>query len=378
MLFIDSASAIAEVENRDLLVKRNRYPVLPLPLAAMALYMLQATTPGVGAGNRASMRGGGPLVTLIDPGQGLWQLLWANVPYGKPATRGALPWMRATSTSEAGQQRYPEHAHPAEMFFGMPRRLRLVADGVCVTGVIQRIHGISYAGWLHPLSPYRRKKVGDVWRSEQSAPGPFGYRNWLGVTVALPHEDESLARRAAMVREWQVRRPDLPARVIVAGWSMDNMKPRDFVYSSPPLLRLDDAALYGVVGMIEAAEQIALALRAALVPVLSEGEAREAVREAFYAETEPVFERLATGLTAVNITETAREWLDAMAKAAIRLFEANALPGLADRDQKSQEAIIGSYRFLRANLAGTGKYGAKAREQLGLPREGARKTEEPA
>ena len=50
MLFVDSAGANTVRNNRDLMVKRNRYTSLPLPLAAMSLYTLQAFAPGGGAG----------------------------------------------------------------------------------------------------------------------------------------------------------------------------------------------------------------------------------------------------------------------------------------------------------------------------------------
>ncbi|MBL3598197.1 type I-E CRISPR-associated protein Cse1/CasA, partial [Rhodovulum sulfidophilum] len=80
MLFIDSAGANTAKNNADLMVRRDRYGMLDLPLAAMALYTFQAHAPSGGAGNRTSMRGGGPLVTMVDPGDGLWSLVWANVP----------------------------------------------------------------------------------------------------------------------------------------------------------------------------------------------------------------------------------------------------------------------------------------------------------
>ncbi len=67
MLFIDSAGANTSKKNADLMVKRNRYGALPLPIAAMALYTLQAFAPSGGSGNRTSMRGGGPMVTLVRP-----------------------------------------------------------------------------------------------------------------------------------------------------------------------------------------------------------------------------------------------------------------------------------------------------------------------
>ena len=52
-------------------------------------------------------------------------------------------------------------SHPAEAFFGMPRRLRLLFTVNKMTGVVQTKHGANYHGWQHPLSPYYRKKVGD-------------------------------------------------------------------------------------------------------------------------------------------------------------------------------------------------------------------------
>ena len=67
MLFIDSAGGNTAKNNADLMVRRGRYPRLDPALAAMALYTLQSQAPAGGAGNRTSMRGGGPLVTLAEP-----------------------------------------------------------------------------------------------------------------------------------------------------------------------------------------------------------------------------------------------------------------------------------------------------------------------
>jgi CRISPR system Cascade subunit CasA len=142
MLFIDSAGGQTVKNNADLLVKRERYARLDLPTAAMALFTLQAFAPSGGAGNRTSMRGGGPMVTLVEPeGAGLWDLIWANVPDGKPSPVDALPWTRAARTSEKGQVVIEPDSHPSEAFFGMPRRLRLVAEDGAGTGVVQRPYG---------------------------------------------------------------------------------------------------------------------------------------------------------------------------------------------------------------------------------------------
>ena len=190
MLFIDSAGGQTVRNNADLMVWRDRYPALEPALAAMALYTFQAFAPAGGAGNRTSMRGGGPLLTLVQPQGGLWATIWANVPDGLPAGPGVLPWMRATVTSEGGRAVYPEQAHPAEAFFGMPRRLRLVGDGGRITGVIQRPYGTNYAGWDHPLTPYYRLKLTDEWLPKHPRAGLFGYRHWLGVVMAAQDDGD--------------------------------------------------------------------------------------------------------------------------------------------------------------------------------------------
>lgn len=358
MLFIDSAGANTARNNADLMVRRGRYPVLPLPLAAMALYTFQAFAPSGGAGNRTSMRGGGPMVTLVQPEGGrLWDTVWANVPDGTPAPAEALPWMRPCRTSEGDQKVWSEQAHPIEAFFGMPRRLRLVGDEGGITGVIQKNYGTNYAGWVHPLSPYYRQKAGAELLPQHPRAGLFGYRNWLGVVAASP--DPELRQRAQVVRDWHERGERRGARVLVAGWAMDNMKPRDFTLSTPPLIPPEAGAL--VAGMVEAAELYGIALRAALAPVLGEGEAREAVREAFFARTQAAFEaRVATG-------EGGKGWLADMRAVAFDLFDTRALPGLALRDVRDQRAILVARRNLIGAFDGHGpKSGAPAYSALGL------------
>ncbi|MCC7545647.1 MAG: type I-E CRISPR-associated protein Cse1/CasA, partial [Aquabacterium sp.] len=184
MLFIDSAGANTAKNNADVMVRRDRYDALPPALAAMALFAFQDFAPSGGAGNRTSMRGGGPMTTLVDPGDGLWSLVWANVPFGKAATISGLPWMRPTKVSDGSKPpTSPEDARlvSVEMFFGMPRRLRLVFNPAGdVEGVIQRPYGTNYTNWIHPLSPYYRQKAGSEVLPVHPKPGKLSYRNWLG------------------------------------------------------------------------------------------------------------------------------------------------------------------------------------------------------
>ena len=91
MLYIDSAGDLTVSKNADLTVKRNRFTSLTPAEAAMALHTLQAFAPSGGAGNRTSMRGGGPMTTLVQPRDEdtvrfpLWRLIFANVLPGRPS-----------------------------------------------------------------------------------------------------------------------------------------------------------------------------------------------------------------------------------------------------------------------------------------------------
>lgn len=363
ILFIDSAGANAARNNTDLMVHRDRYAQLDPPIAAMALYTFQAFAPSGGAGNRTSMRGGGPLVTLVDPGGDLWDLVWANTPCGRPGRTSDLPWMRTTRVSDKGEQTLPPEGATfgIEAFFGMPRRLRLVENDGAISGVIQRPHGANYALWKHPLSPYYRVKLGAEWLPKHPRAGRFGYRNWLGVVT----EDKSsdLSQRALALRDWDSRRGG--GSLVVAGWAMDNMKPRDFILSQQPLFDLPMEMEIRLIGLIEAAEAAAVALRGALAPVLSEGEAREAEREAFFLSTEVRF--LDHVRTLKSGGEPERAWLADLRNQALRQFDAVATPGLDRREADQISRIVEARKFLAGTFAGYGKQGKALYAALDLP-----------
>ncbi len=377
MLFIDSSGVQTARNNADLLVKRDRYPVVEMSLAAMALYTLQANAPSGGKGNRTSMRGGGPMVTLVDPGGGLWPLLWANVPEGTPADPSVLPWMRRTRSSEKGEQVFPQDAHPAEAFFGQPRRLRLVGQGGRITGVVQKPYGTDYAGWEHPLTPHYRQKPGAELLPVHPRAGHFGFRNWLGVTIQKAEASDDTARRAKVINLWGARGNGRRAEAIVAGWAMDNMKPQDFIFSRAPIVDLPPHVAERMEGMVEAADIFATLLRGVLAPVLSEGQAREAAREEFYAATQAAFEGCLSSLAADNpaLPAISKRWLETMRAAALAIFDCYCLPGLAERETKTQAEIIGARRNLTAAFAGYGASGREAFEALGLtiPEQGRKK-----
>lgn len=372
MLFIDSAGANAARNNADLMVHRGRYDALDPALAAMALFTFQAHAPAGGAGNRTSMRGGGPLLTLVDPGQGLWPLIWANVPHGGPGTMGDLPWTRATRVSDQGLETVPPvgGTFGVEAFFGMPRRLRLIEEGGLVTGVVQKPYGTNYALWMHPLTPYYRQKPGEMALPVHPRAGTFGYRHWLGV-LAEKVGNEGLRQRAHVLSLWTERSRAMQREgtVLVAGWAMDNMKPRDFTFSVQPVVNLEQEANAMLIGLVEAAEQAALALRAALEPLLAGGEARESEREEFYTATEAAFHaRFAELKAGQAVAGVAAGWLSDLRRQALAQFDTLALPGLDQRGTDVIARIVQARRILQNSFAGHGKHGGEMFGALALDR----------
>ncbi|RJL02369.1 type I-E CRISPR-associated protein Cse1/CasA [Paracoccus aestuarii] len=359
MLFIDSAGGNTARNNADLMVRRGRYPRLDPALAAMALFTLQSQAPAGGAGNRTSMRGGGPMVTLVQPAMpGLWHLIWANVPLGRPQGHRALPWMAPTRRSEGGVATHPpEDGNLAEAFFGMPRRLRLIFEGDQVTGVLQKPYGANYAEWEHPLTPHYRMKDGGDLLPQHPRAGAFGYRNWLGINAAS-HSD--LRRQAAALTGYRERVDSTEgAAVIVAGWAMDNMKPRDFILSLEPLIA-DGETLDRIHRMVAAAEICAPALRQSLKPVMGEGTALDALREEFFLRTQGPFE----ALSAQPGNEA--QWLDEMRQAALRIFDGAATSRLGTARITEVEGILRERNLLLRLFSGQGKLGAKLYAELRL------------
>ena len=127
-----------------------------------------------------ALRGGGPLTTLVIPYEEkiLWDKLWLNVLDVEESFKritspspDIFPWMGTVRISgKGGVDTRPEDAHPLQVYWSMPRRIRLIesrdADGTCdlcgsqvdlaVKEYATLNYGVNYVGeWIHPLTPYR-------------------------------------------------------------------------------------------------------------------------------------------------------------------------------------------------------------------------------
>lgn len=422
-LLIEAPGGATIQKNTALLVKGGRVARLSRAAAAMALHTFQTYAPAGGRGNLTSLRGGGPLTTLVLPGDepSLWQIVWANVPrrdWPQPSGPDAaiFPWMAPTRTSEAGRTTSPSQVHPLQAFWGLPRRARLdfaanpqgrgcdlggPADAVLATGWRQRPYGVKYVAWQHPLSPYYEAK-GSGWLPVHPQPGGIGYRHWLALVVG------DAARRPALnVTEWlnQRARPagqGREVRLLAAGYDMDNMKARGFAESEMPLpgtLReaargvLDDEARRMVRGAEQAAGLLRGALRDALLADFDSTPVQSGLAAFWLATQDGFFAALRARATlleredAPDLIPGREAWRQSLRKAALEVFDHAVPMDRAHHKPFSPEGPpreVAALRALRLRLNGYQPSGAAFFAALDLPPpeaakpKGKRKAKDPA
>ena len=408
-------------QNRDHFIKDRSAKKYSKPAAAMALLTMQTNAPSGGRGHRTSLRGGGPLTTLVL-GRTLWQTVWLNVLSAeqKPIAVTAddedkiFPWLASTRTSEKGSSTRtttPEDGHPLQCCWGMPRRIRLHAadpGGQCAvfderverTYVTfeMKSYGVNYEGnWKHPLTPHRLQESGaDIPLHGQ--PGGYSYRHWPSIaTMSGGAESVEAAQvvrtfyqralRYGAVDEILQRQP----RLWVFGFDTDNMKVRSWNESTMPLFVVPDAlrASFGdmALALIEVAESAAGSLRQALKRGLfgsyrkKDGKLTwdipdrvsagttpfETAEEQFWQDTEPDFyqalretrDRLQADGSLISLKV---EWAETLRQAATDIFDRFTQYGtfrVAD-----PKAVVLARRDLRRFTFPRSK---KVRKILGLP-----------
>ena len=408
-LLIDAPGAETLRNNADLFVKRGRTRALSRAAAAMALFTLNSYAPTGGAGHRTSLRGGGPLTTLIAAehpafGETLWGRLWPNVETREQiAARGLeavpgdeataiFPWLVPTRTSNlkaGGSRTTPEDVHPLQVYWGMPRRIRLLFeqaadrscgltgadDTVVVAAYRTRNYGTDYTeGFRHPLTPYYRQNAKSVTTLPVHArPGGISYRLWPG--LVMPSKGR-LREPAQVIRQWgQGRGQGVSApRLAAFGYDMDKMKARAWVESEMPLWCFDDVAKVGPIEdfircVTAGAGTVARLVTEAVKTALHE-RPRDAhgdygfVQERLFRDTEPSFHSVVrTAMAAIESDADSddptlavrQSWVRVSEDAALRLFDEYApSEGLEHRDM--QRHVKARY-FLTLALGGRGRAG---------------------
>ena len=403
-LLIDTPGAQTLRNNADLFVKRGGTSALCRGAAAMALFTLNCYAPAGGAGHRTSLRGGGPMTTLViashpNLGTTLWGRLWPNVETRDQIADRAeaslqsspiFPWLSLTRTSnpkDGGRPTTPMDAHPLQVYWSMPRRIRLefqadqaqmcgltgAEDRVVVASYRTKNYGTNYSeGFEHPLTPHYRQKPGAAKLPVHPNPGGISYRLWPGLVVRT---DDKLRDPARAVRQWPERaRSASEARFVLFGYDMDNMKARAWVEKEIPIWHFNDAnAQDGYRTFINTAtagaKTVARLLTGAVKGALYDRPKDAAgnygfIAERFYRETEGAFHTAldeALAMTqkspdADDPTAEARErWAPVMTKVALRLFDEYA-PDHALEGRNMHRHVKARF-FLSAALRGLGKAG---------------------
>lgn len=396
-LLIDSPGENTVKLNRDLFVKRGGLPTLCRAAAAMALFTLQTYAPQGGQGHRTSLRGGGPLTTLVVLGDRLWDHIWPNVETrdsiaarsvggAHAAPEDTFPWLAGTRVSgKNGRRTNAANAHPLQVYWGMPRRVRLElsqaegarcaltgrADPILARGFRTRNFGVDYGeGWDHPLSPYSRKKTGAELLPVHGRPGGVSYRHWLGLVV----KDQDSRRVPAAVVRRSVEQPRLAAggalRLAVFGYDMDNMKARSWIESEVPLHDLQDQEVRKAVrglaeGLVLAAEDAARALTGSVKRALFDDPKAAPgdfgfIAERFWRDTEPAFYRALHegGISAKSdpaALQQRTDWPRALARAALAIFD--ELAPSESLETGATRRVVGARFGLVMTLRGEGKGG---------------------
>jgi CRISPR system Cascade subunit CasA len=276
-LLIDAPGTNTIKENKDHFVKRGIVESMSPYWAGIALYTLQAFAPAGGQGHRVGLRGGGPLTNMVIPRDNeekrtLWEKLWLNILLqselellsgnnARAEISDIFPWMGKTRTSLKNEETYPDHCHPLQMYFGMPRRIRLDfskgmkkcnIDGRERDGFIVKYHtlsrGVNYGGaWVHPLNAYSLdpKKPDSEPLSIKAQPGGVRYRHWSSLSLE-PGEGNKSRILAKVVRNLhELRQKGDVHRVYgvstwAAGYDMDNAKARCWYETTLPCFTIEE------------------------------------------------------------------------------------------------------------------------------------------
>lgn len=398
-LLMEQPGAQTIRRNTDLFVKRDQMHVLCAGCAATALFTLQTNAPSGGQGHRTSLRGGGPLTTVLL-GSTLWHTVWFNVldpgtlasltgNPGKAAPADTFPWLAATRTSENDRATEPTQAHPLQVYWSMPRRIVLEftheaanCDG-CHRGAELTVRtyrtknrGVMYQHWLHPLTPHYTARSSPEQLPVHAAGRAVGYRHWLGWIAS---EDVAGVRApAAVVRTYlqdPARRERHADSVRAFGYDTDNMKVVGWLDGTLPIFI--DTPHHELLeqhgrSLVRAAHHVARALNRALKeawfarPSDVRGSPGD-IEGRFWQETEPTFyaamrEAAVSAPDSVALTAQREQWGWLLQRTAHALFEEYA--DLGQWDAPDARRTSNAWRTLRQAV---GLYNDAFRVVLDLP-----------
>jgi CRISPR system Cascade subunit CasA len=364
-LLIEMPGEQTQKKNTDHFVKRDTVKNICQSCCAMAVFTLQTNAPAGGRGHRTSLRGGGPLTTLVT-GRTLWETTWLNVlppdvmgRFGNAKKTGMadiFPWLGHPRTSGKNEITTSRQVHPIQMFWGMPRRLRIrfeaqsdaIECDLCGRKVheyasryFDKSYGIFYKeGWHHVLSPRSTDQKTGKSHPRHGQPGGISYRDWLGL-IQDTSEKNFTREPAVVVQVFREDResdlsdiPGFPFRLFAFGYDMENMKARGWYEGTLPLVHVDSGIRSeyetGVSQLIKTANLIAFNVRVSVKKALFAPGAvvsgdLSVIDSEFWQNTEPDFYRVAGELqenlkNRQPLNDLKLRWLSILTREGWRLF----------------------------------------------------------
>jgi len=362
-LLIDRIGESGLDESPTLFAKPGLVEALGYPAAAAALMTLQGYAPAGGRGQLTSLRGGGPLTTVVVSGD-LWSTAWSNVlprpefearvpgDASNESPAAIFPWMGRTRTSESsgGKATLPKSVHPLQHLWGLPRRVRLVFDGAdtgtcsvsgssqvpVVRTYVNRPDGTSYEGdFRHPWTPYSLTKPNEAWNPKKGNSEGLPYRDWpLLVTGNATRAPATVVSYLAKTRRREIVSSP---RLFAFGYAMENMKPLLWCRAETPLIvittGLADPFAAEVDAMVGASEEIRKTLSSQVKGAWSDRpmdlDVFGRVNPAFWSATEPGFfaavraVKLGLEHDDFKVRDRAKEtWLEDLHRGAAAVFDA--------------------------------------------------------
>ncbi len=367
-ILIETPGNKTREDNTDHFVKRSSLGSSMCPsCCAAALFTMQTNSPAGGSGYRTSLRGGGPLTTLIIGGEHfdtLWHTLWPNILDSraflsmcnsrKNKNADLFPWFAPTRSKATEQD-----IHPAQYFWAMPRRIRLtfhgLASGLCgvcnsnserLIDTYREVNkGTEYqAPMKHPLSAFN----GHTQKAVLTQRGGVSYRHWLGLVANDPEGKREPSRTVHEFIE-ERQQPDWQFRLWAFGYDMDNMKARCWYEATMPLMLVDrsirDDFERDISNVVSAASEIASNARSAVKkawfrrPGDNKGDT-SFVTSTFWHDTETAFYQTLHKVKAAresdnDVAEIRKTWHKILCDEGLRIFDANAWNGpIEDADPK--------------------------------------------
>ncbi|WP_081301685.1 type I-E CRISPR-associated protein Cse1/CasA [Gilliamella sp. wkB7] len=349
-LLVEAPGENALKKNTDHFIKRDFVKAICPHCAVMALFTLQTNAPSGGQGHRVSLRGGGPITTLIMPklnsSTPLWKKLWLNiVPLNddeKPQRydETVFPWLNKTITSEPPKNLsvFPEQANFCQAFWGMPRRIELdfenITQGNCdlcgeasselISHYQTKNYGVQYQNWQHPLSPYRTDNKTGAPIAIKGQPGGLIYRDWLGMVTT---NGENQPAQVVIVHNYRRLRSSEKYHLWCFGYDFDNMKARCwYEHNFPvyPIFADSDSDIKELIARaLEFSQDTLSLLRKALTSINKQS---FSVDIAYWKETEISFYQFVKQLIKEKDNPNGRshlllDWADSLLKYIIQVFD---------------------------------------------------------